>query len=137
MITLRLPANMESLGHFRSFVLSEMEREGDLQELTPQVDLVLEEILVNVIHYAYEKGKGEIEVECGAEAPGTFRVTVTDWGKAFNPLDQADPDLSASIDDRGIGGLGIHLAKHMASRLNYERRNGGNILTLWFEKKEQ
>ncbi len=136
MSTLRLSASMESFETFRSFVLREMNRERDLEELIPQVELVLEEVLVNVINYAYGQGNGDIEVECGAEGPGKFHVIVTDWGTAFNPLDQADPDLSTDISNRRIGGLGIHLVKHMATRLNYERRNGGNILTLWFEKKD-
>ncbi|MDR3568788.1 MAG: ATP-binding protein [Syntrophobacteraceae bacterium] len=134
MVTLRLPAVMESFGAFRSFVIEEMEREGDLRELIPGVDLVLEELLVNVIHYAYPKGEGEIEVECGACGSGKFRVTVKDWGNPFNPLEQADPDVTADIDSREVGGVGIFLARQMASRLNHAYRDGGNVITAWFEK---
>ena len=72
MSTLRLPASMESFGSFRSFVLQELERENGLEELVPQVDLVLEEVLVNAINYAYPKGEGKIEVECLAEAQEGF-----------------------------------------------------------------
>ncbi len=135
MAILRLPASMESFESFRSFVLQELERQGGLEELAPRVDLVMEEVLVNAINYAYPKGEGEIEVECIAEGPGSFRVTVRDWGIAFNPLEQAPPDLSADISSRRIGGLGIYLAKQMAGRLTYECRDGGNVLTIWFEKK--
>jgi anti-sigma regulatory factor (Ser/Thr protein kinase) len=129
-----LPASMESFESFRSFVLQELERGNGLEELLPQVDLVMEEVLVNVINYAYPKGEGKIEVACLAEGPGRFRVTVRDWGVPFNPLDQATPDLSADISSRQVGGLGIYLVKQMARRLTYEYRDGGNVLTVWFEK---
>jgi anti-sigma regulatory factor (Ser/Thr protein kinase) len=134
MSILRLPASMESFESFRSFVLQELERGNGLEELLPQVDLVMEEVLVNVINYAYPKGEGKIEVECLAEGPGRFRVTVRDWGVPFNPLDQAAPDLSTDISSRQVGGLGIYLVKQMARRQTYEYRDGGNVLTLWFEK---
>ena len=136
MPTLRLPANMESFESFRSFVLREMERESGLEGLVPQVDLVMEEVLVNAISYAYSQGNGEIEVECVADGPGRLRLTVKDWGVPFNPLDRAAPELSMDISSRQVGGLGIYLVKQMASRLSYEYRDGGNVLTLWFEKKD-
>ena len=135
MSTLRLPASMESFGSLRAFVLQELERQSGLEELAPRVDLVMEEVLVNAINYAYPKGEGKIEVECLAEGPGRFRVTVRDWGVAFNPVEQAPPDLSADISSRQVGGLGIYLVKQMAGRLTYECRDGGNVLTIWFEKK--
>ena len=134
MPTLRLPASMESFEPFRSFVLKELEREGGLEELVPRVDLAMEEVLINAIDYAYPQGEGEIEVECIVEEPGIFRVTVTQWGVPFNPLDQADPDLSTDISERRVGGLGIYLVKQMTGRSTYEYRDGGNVLTLWFEK---
>ncbi len=134
MSSLRLPARMESFGPFRSFVLTEMERTGDLEDLVPRVDLVLEEVLVNAIHYAYPGDHGEIEVECVSETPGGFRITVKDWGIAFNPLEQAPPDLSADVSRRQVGGLGIFFVKQMTERLHYEYREGGNVLTMWFQK---
>ncbi|MGC8493376.1 MAG: ATP-binding protein [Syntrophobacteraceae bacterium] len=135
MATLRLPAAMGSFETFRSFVLREMENEGDLEELIPRVDLVLEEVLVNVINYAYPQGSGEIEVECGAGGKGEFQVTVKDWGVPFNPMEQDAPDLSSDISSRKVGGLGVYLVKEMTSRLAYEFRNGGNVLTLGFTKR--
>jgi serine/threonine-protein kinase RsbW len=134
MSTLRLPASMESFEPFRSFVLQQMERDG-LEDLFPQVDLAMEEVLVNAIHYAYPRENGEIEVECGAESPGRFYVAVRDWGITFNPLEQPPPDLSADISSRPVGGLGIYLVRQMAARLTHEHREGCNVLMLWFEKK--
>ena len=136
MPTLRLPAIMESFEIFRSFVFQQMERDGAAL-LSAEVDLALEEILVNAIHYAYPEGRGEIEIECRAEGPGRFYLAVTDWGTPFNPLEQPPPDLSTDISERAVGGLGIYLVKDMAARLDYEYRDGRNIVMLWFAKREQ
>jgi len=91
MATLHLPAAMESLESFRSFVLRELGREKGLDGLVPQAELISAEILVNEINYAYPLGSGEIEVECMAEGPEMFRVTVRDWGVPVNPLYQPAP----------------------------------------------
>jgi serine/threonine-protein kinase RsbW len=133
--TLHLPAAMESLESFRSFVLRELGREKGLDGLASQVDLILEEVLVNAINYAYPLGNGEIEVECMAEGPEMFRVAVGDWGVPLNPLDQPAPDPMTDIAKRRVGGLGIYLAKQMASRLIYEYRDGGNTLMIWIGKQ--
>lgn len=133
MVSLRLSARMESYGVFRSFVVEQLERESGLKELIPKVDLVLEEVLVNAVNYAYPDGNGEIEVECEVAGPKEFRLTVRDWGAPFNPLEQADPDLTADIDSREVGGVGIFLVKQMTSRLHYEYISGANVLTAWFE----
>jgi len=132
---LRLPASIESLESFRSFVLHEMDCLDGFEELVPKVELALEEVLVNVISYAYPEGEGEIEIECLAESPESLRITVKDWGGPFNPLDHAGPDLTADISSRKVGGLGVYLVKHMADRLAYEYRDGANVLTVWFLKK--
>ena len=135
MATLHLPAAMESLESFRSFVLRELGREKGLDGLAPQAELISEEILVNAINYAYPLGNGEIEVECMAEGPEMFRVTVRDWGVPLNPLDQPAPDLTTEVGNGRVGGLGIYLAKQMASRLTYEYRDGANTLTIWIGKQ--
>ncbi len=136
MVTLRLPARMDSFGPLRSFVAEEMEREEGLLELIPMAELVLEEILVNVIHYAYPDREGEIEVACEILSSEKFRLTVKDWGRPFNPLERADPDLTLDIDSREIGGVGIFLVKQMTSDLTYQYLNGANVLTAWFEKRQ-
>jgi anti-sigma regulatory factor (Ser/Thr protein kinase) len=136
MSKLRLPANLKSFETFRTFILQELERENGSEELVHRVDLAIEEVLVNSISYAYPNGEGEIEVECFYEGPGEFLVTVKDWGVPFNPLDQASPDLSADISSRRVGGLGIYLVRQMSDRQTYEYRNGGNVITLLFLKRE-
>jgi serine/threonine-protein kinase RsbW len=135
MPALRLPATMESFESFRSFVSLQMELDG-MEELFPEVDLALEEVLVNAINYAYPGGHGEIQIECRSDGPGRFYLAAMDWGVPFNPLEQPSPDLLADLSDRSVGGLGIYLVKDMAARLEYEHTDGRNVVRLWFEKKE-
>ena len=72
MAILRLPASMESFGSLRSFVLQELERQGGLEELAPRVDLVMEEVLVNAINYAYPKGEGRSRSNASPKAREAF-----------------------------------------------------------------
>jgi anti-sigma regulatory factor (Ser/Thr protein kinase) len=131
---MRLPAKIESLEPFRAFVMAHMEAMAGMEGISPRVDLALEEILVNVIGYAYED-EGFIEVECSSGDPDRFLIIVKDWGVAFNPLDREAPDLSGNIATKKVGGLGIHLVRHMVSELKYERKDGVNVLTLVFENE--
>ena len=132
METLRLPATMESLEIFRLFVLGQLRQLNMAQELVFKVELVLEEVLANVIHYAYPKEAGEVEVGCVVKDKDKFCFCVTDWGIPFNPLDCPDPELSQDLAARHVGGLGIYLVRHLVDDLCYHRQEGGNVLTFCF-----
>jgi len=56
-------------------------------------------------------------------------ATVSDDGKAFNPLEQSPPDIHAPLEDRKIGGLGIHLLRTLMEKVEYRRDDGRNHLT--------
>ena len=98
-----------------------------------QIDLAVEEIFVNISHYAYSPDKGTVQIECSAEktadAPAKLTVSFTDRGKAFNPLAKPDPDITLSVEEREIGGLGIFLTKKYMDSVLYERKDNQNILT--------
>ncbi|MBO7522085.1 MAG: ATP-binding protein [Opitutales bacterium] len=94
------------------------------------LNLVLEEIFANVCLHGYEKKGGVVEIEI-AKAPKKITLKISDFAKAFNPLKQAPkPDLDANIEDREIGGLGVHFIKTFMDEASYERIGGKNILTL-------
>jgi serine/threonine-protein kinase RsbW len=133
METLRLPARMESLEIFRLFVLGKLRQFNLSQELVFKVELVLEEVLTNVIHYAYPEEAGEVEVGCAIEGHDKFCFCVTDWGIPFNPLERPDPELCEDLTERHVGGLGIYLVRHLADQLRYRRQEGGNLLTFCFD----
>jgi serine/threonine-protein kinase RsbW len=135
METMRLPATMESLEIFRLFVLGKLRQLNIVQELVFKVELVLEEVLTNVIHYGYPLKAGEMEVGCAIE-DNSFCFRVTDWGIPFNPLERPEPELCEDISDRQVGGLGIYLVRHLVDQLTYQRREGGNMLTFCFRLPE-
>jgi serine/threonine-protein kinase RsbW len=132
METLRLPATMESLEVFRLFVLGKLKQLSLAEELEFKVELVLEEVLANVVHYGYPEKAGEMEVACAIEDNERFCFSVTDWGIPFNPIERPDPNLCEDISERQVGGLGIYLVRHLVDQLTYQRREGGNILTFCF-----
>ena len=57
-------------------------------------------------------------------------VSFIDGGMPFNPLEIADPDVSLSAEERGIGGLGIFMVKKTMDRMEYSYENGFNILII-------
>lgn len=129
---LRLPAELASLERFREYVTAKAVENGLDDGLLPKIELVVEEVLTNVVKYAYNHRGGEAEVACFMRPDGCFCLQLTDWGPEFDPLKQAPPDTSAPLEEREIGGLGIHLVRKMAHHLEYRREDGKNILTVCF-----
>ena len=95
-----------------------------------RVNLVLEELGLNIMSYGYDEGLHEFEITLTSEAD-VLRIEVTDDGRPFDPLNEApEPDLDASVDDRQVGGLGIHLVRTMVDEMSYRREQDKNHLTL-------
>lgn len=132
METLRLPATMESLEPFRQFVLERLQQLNMVQEVVFKIELVLEEVLTNVVHYAYPEATGEMEVGCALEDNKRFCLCVKDWGLPFNPLKRPDPEMSEEISERQVGGLGIYLIRHLVDELQYQWQEGENLMTFCF-----
>ena len=93
------------------------------------VCLSLDEIVSNVIRHGYDHDRHEILVHLALD-DGQMTVVVEDEGRAFNPLEVPTPDFDRTIEERGIGGLGIHIVRHMVDHLDYRREGNRNILTL-------
>ena len=99
-------------------------------DLTFQVNLVLEELWLNVVNHGHDGGFHEVEIELTSEAEA-LTIEITDDGKPFNPLNEAPaPDVTASLEDRSVGGLGLHLVRTLMDELRYRREGGRNHLTL-------
>lgn len=97
-----------------------------------QLDLAVEELYVNIAHYAYAPGTGDVEIDCELNDEGgkkVLRVTFKDHGTPFDPLAKKDPDITLSAEERGIGGLGIFLTKKFMDSVEYEYKDA-NILTI-------
>ncbi len=104
------------------------------QELNMPINLALEEIVSNVMLYAYPgRNDGKVFVEYNEtedERGKRLIFTVSDTGIAFDPTQKADADITLSAEEREIGGLGIHLVRQLMDEIRYERIDGKNILTL-------
>jgi anti-sigma regulatory factor (Ser/Thr protein kinase) len=94
------------------------------------VPLAIEEIVTNCIQYGYDDSDEHTILITLSVADRTLTMTVIDDGHAFDPLARATPDLSVGVEERQIGGLGIHLLRNLADEMTYERRDGVNRLTL-------
>ena len=125
--------NIEELNKLEPFLNEFFERENLDLSILPQINLALEEAATNVIMYAYpegEKGTAELSVEV---ADGLICATLTDSGTPFDPLQQREADLDVSLEERQIGGLGIHLIKEIMDEVEYAYEDGRNVL--WMKKR--
>jgi len=132
MESLRLPAALESLEAFRQFVAGQAAAGHLAAPLVSKIELVLEEILTNHAKHAYQDHPGETEVRCFLRPDGCFCLQLADWGPAFDPLRQPAPDTAAPLEERRIGGLGLHLVRNLADHLEYCRDGERNVLTVCF-----
>lgn len=104
------------------------ERHGLSPKIAHAFNLAFDEILTNVISYAYDDaGSHQINVRLWL-THGVVGAEVVDDGRAFDPLQQPPPDLDAPVDERAVGGLGIFFVKEMMDTVVYRRENGANHL---------
>lgn len=90
----------------------------------------IEEILTNIIKYGFdEQGVHPIHITFRNDS-STIEMEFEDRGREFNPLEVGEPDLDTPIEDRQLGGLGIHLVKNMVDVAQYRRVGDRNILLL-------
>lgn len=97
-----------------------------------QIDVAVDEIFGNIARYAYGDGRGDATVRFDFD--GTSRIasiSFMDRGMPFDPLKKADPDVTLSVEEREVGGLGIYLVKKTMDDMKYRYENGMNILTLY------
>lgn len=131
--TRRFAARVANLPVVTEYVAGCAERTGlDARARFP-VLLALEEAFVNVCRYAYPGGTGDVELACGHDG-GVFVIELADTGVEFDVLSQTTPDLSAGIDERPLGGLGVHLIRSVAKAVRYRRDGGRNILRMEFPR---
>ena len=106
-------------------------RENQLEpDVAAQLNLALEEAVTNVISYAYPEGtEGNVDIYARRDG-NSLSFIITDSGRAFDPTAREEVDVAAGVNERPIGGLGIHLIRKIMDVVSYERRDGQNILTI-------
>jgi serine/threonine-protein kinase RsbW len=132
MDSFRGPAVLDRLYEFQAFVQEKANELGLPAEISGKLALVVEELAVNVMTYAYPEGQGELEVLCllkDESLQHRFCVRLRDWGTPFNPLASETPNTELNLEERPIGGLGIFLAEEMVDSIYYDREGDSNVLT--------
>lgn len=126
------PATMDQLEPVQSFIGEQLEEHNCSGRVKFQLDVAIEEIFVNIVHYAYcpgEEGQATIRCSVGGD-PLQVTIQFLDNGKPFNPLDKKDADTTLSAEERDIGGLGILMVKKSMDAVDYAYEEGKNILTI-------
>ena len=125
------PAKTDALSDVLGFVDEMLQNFDCPMKIQMAVCVAIEEVFVNVAHYAYGGGEGDMTLGIGFDEESrmiTFRMT--DKGVPFDPLKKPDPDITLSAEDREIGGLGIFITKKTMDSVTYAYENGENILTM-------
>ena len=106
------PAQTQALPDLLAFVEQTLEKHECSMKMQTAICVAIEEVFVNVAHYAYAGGNGDVEFNISFDEQ-TRLVTfqMLDSGVQFNPLEKADPDITLSAEERSIGGLGIFITK--------------------------
>ncbi|MCY3823791.1 MAG: ATP-binding protein [Nitrospinae bacterium] len=117
--------------------IGEFSREQDWPpDIEFQVDLVLEELVLNVVNHGSRGGEGEINIELVSD-PEAVIIQIIDDGRPFDPLtDAPEPDTESGIEDRAVGGLGIHLVRTMMDDVTYRREENKNHMRLVKRRSE-
>ena len=143
---LTVEADLQNLDPVIDFVDERLDELGCTMKAKMQIGIAIEEIFVNVVKYAFDEGSAGSSEQTGSEEAGripekisirvedtedprSVAVTIIDRGRPFDPLAKADPDVTLSADSRKVGGLGIFMVKKSMDQMEYEYRDGQNILT--------
>ncbi|HOO79849.1 MAG TPA: ATP-binding protein [Lachnospiraceae bacterium] len=131
MSELRVEAKEKELDRVLEFVNNMVKDIQCSQRAMIQLDVAVEELFVNIAHYAYGENGGDalIVAEMQKES-AILSVTFIDSGMPYNPLQKEDPDITLSVEERQIGGLGIYMVKKTMDEIFYQYKNGQNHLTI-------
>lgn len=129
-LTLKVKNNREELERIVSAVEGIAEQDDWPEDLLFKINLVVEEIGLNIIDYAFDSGSHEFDLIVTSDAEAVT-IEAIDTGRPYDPLSEApSPDLDAPIECRPVGGLGVYLVRTLMDQSDYRRVDGRNCLTL-------
>lgn len=127
---LTLTNDISQISRLKGFVERVVGSDRKDSPLASELNLALEEAVSNVIFYAYPKGtKGTVELNASC-VDDELHFVLSDHGRPFDPTAVPEVDVNAGMDERRIGGLGIHLVRKIMDSVEYTRKDGENILSL-------
>lgn len=153
--SIKVRADLCELSRVIEFVDGQLKQGGFSMEFVTTIKFISDELFSNIAMYAYdgvtdgsaayncmginkmrrEKGKFAV-ITVNALEKNAAELVFEDWGKPYNPLEQQEPDVSLSGEERMEGGLGIYLVKSMADKMEYKCENGKNVVLVRKSVKE-
>ena len=123
---------MSEVSRMRGFFFSVCREHGISDETAKTLNLAIEEWVANIVNYAYPKGtRGHVDMTASVSPTMMLTLVIKDHGIPFDPTQYPEPDTDAELEERQVGGLGIHLIRTIMDTMSYERTaNGYNVLTL-------
>ena len=127
-----LSARMDNLNPVIEMIEGELTANGCPMNELMQISMACEEIFVNIATYGYIPGEGDAKVKVDIEGEDSKKCIIIfeDMGHPFNPLEKKDPDVTLDACERPVGGLGIYMVKNTMDSVDYQYKDGRNILTL-------
>ena len=131
MVSYIVNAKHELIDNMIDPVLEALEGESADKKATYQLHLALEEVLVNVVSYAYDGKDGDISISYDIDKDNrSVKIIIKDSGKEFDPTKAEDPNLEGDAKQRKIGGLGIYIVKNIVDDIKYSRIENQNVLEI-------
>ena len=127
---LKIRNELEEIDRLREEIVKFVQENSLSEDILFALDLCIEELITNVIFYGYEdQNRHEIEVSLSL-ANRLLTLQIKDDGREFDPTLMPEPDLDVPLEERKIGGLGIHLVRNYMNSMEYKREAGFNIITV-------
>lgn len=131
----RFPAERRRLIEIREFIAAQAKAVKADQVKVDDLVLAVEELAANIIMHGYQDGPGEIEITF-RELPDVMQVILRDRAPLFDSTGVPQPDIDLPLNDRPVGGLGVHLVRQCVDRFEHrQREGGGNEILLEVRKK--
>ena len=126
-----LEAKIENVDKVIEFVNEELDALGCQSKTKIEINVAIDEIFANIANYAYNPniGKATIQVDASDDKKSII-ITFIDKGVPFDPLIKKDPNVSLSVEERDVGGLGIFIVKKTMDKVEYEYKENQNILKI-------
>ena len=127
---LTVESDLQNLERIAEFVLSAAAELGLDDQQSFEVQMAVDEACTNIIQHAYGPGQpGAIYICCEIEGDDLM-VTLRDRGRAFDPSQVPEPDLTSALEERQVGGLGLHFIRKLMDRISFHSGSEGNELRM-------
>ncbi|PKL58808.1 MAG: ATP-binding protein [Methanomicrobiales archaeon HGW-Methanomicrobiales-4] len=124
-----ISATIDAIEQVAIFLEERLEDAGVPMMEAARIQLAAEEAVTNVVTHGYEGEQGEVSISCNT-SENEVMITISDTGLPFDPTKIPPADVTADLDHRNIGGLGVHLIKSVMDEVTYTRNGDKNQLTL-------